>query len=175
MTDPMPTDEPAPGCVRLTGFAGEANGDRWRMLNDNVMGGRSRGEVNFVNGTMMFSGFINTDGGGFSSVRYRLDAGALEGVGRMVLRARTDGRAYRLIAGDAASSRVVHRAELAFEPSGGWQTVAMPLPALTPSLRGDPVQAPPFDPARASWLGLMLNDGKSGPFELIVDWIDVCG
>lgn len=40
----------------------------WNVRTDNVMGGRSSGSVKFDAGTMIFTGSINLNGGGFSSV-----------------------------------------------------------------------------------------------------------
>lgn len=62
----------ADGCVVLTDFKGANENRRWRMVNDNVMGGRSKGSVTFKGGVLVFSGSINTNGGGFSSVRMYL-------------------------------------------------------------------------------------------------------
>jgi hypothetical protein len=42
---------------------------KWLVQVDGVMGGRSSGSASFQNGAMVFSGSINLNGGGFSSVR----------------------------------------------------------------------------------------------------------
>ena len=41
----------------------------WRVINDNVMGGRSLGAVSANGDTLSFSGSLNTNGGGFASIR----------------------------------------------------------------------------------------------------------
>jgi len=51
--------------------------DTWRVINDGVMGGRSSGGPRFENGVMVFEGRINTNGGGFSSIRLDVEAGLL--------------------------------------------------------------------------------------------------
>ena len=60
----------------------------WKAVNDGVMGGRSRGGPSFENGYMVFEGRINTDGGGFSSVRTDIDRGSLESSSGLKLRVR---------------------------------------------------------------------------------------
>jgi len=45
------------------------NSNQWSVTVDGVMGGRSTGSVTFQDGMMIFSGSINLNGGGFSSVR----------------------------------------------------------------------------------------------------------
>eukprot|EP00928_Gymnodinium_smaydae_P007819 TRINITY_DN1279_c0_g2_i3.p1 TRINITY_DN1279_c0_g2~~TRINITY_DN1279_c0_g2_i3.p1 ORF type:complete len:756 (+),score=115.66 TRINITY_DN1279_c0_g2_i3:69-2336(+) len=47
------------------------NGQGWYVQVDGVMGGRSSGQVDFTNDSMIFSGNIVVDGGGFASVRKR--------------------------------------------------------------------------------------------------------
>ena len=91
------------------------------MVNDDVMGGRSLGDVSFDGGVMTFAGSINTNGGGFSSVRLRLEPGELAGATSAMLRVKTDGRSpYRLLVIDDLDSRprqILHRQELDFDPT----------------------------------------------------------
>ncbi len=42
---------------------------RWSIENDGVMGGRSQGFVEVADGTLVFTGEVVTEGGGFTSVR----------------------------------------------------------------------------------------------------------
>jgi NADH dehydrogenase [ubiquinone] 1 alpha subcomplex assembly factor 1 len=42
---------------------------RWSVENDGVMGGRSQGFVEVADGTLVFTGEVVTEGGGFTSVR----------------------------------------------------------------------------------------------------------
>ena len=49
-----------------------------------------------------------------------------------------------------------------------------PVTVFAASLRGRPVPGvQPLDPAHIRQLGLMISDKQAGPFELLVDWIDV--
>ena len=48
-------------------------GLEWRIVNDNVMGGRSRGHFEISEQSLSFFGTTNTNGGGFSSIRSFLD------------------------------------------------------------------------------------------------------
>ena len=45
----------------------------WRIVNDNVMGGRSIGDFKISEESLSFFGATNTNGGGFSSIRSFLD------------------------------------------------------------------------------------------------------
>ena len=164
-------------CRRLTDFDTSDSNDGWTVVNDNIMGGQSLGGPVFDNSVMAFSGYINTNGGGFSSVRKALEPNMLEPYSKVVLRLKPDGRAYRLILEDNLETRsapTVHRQNIEFGSAGEWQTVSVSFDQLQPSVFGDPVEAPRFRQDLATRLGLMLNDVGDGPFQLEVDWIDVC-
>lgn len=163
--------------TRLSDFDHAQANARWRVVNDNVMGGRSKGDVRFADGVMTFFGDINTNGGGFASVRLPIERGTLAGVERMVMRLKHDGRVpYRVLVIDAGGRPrgILHQLELAFDgPAGEWEMVTVDLGAMQPTFRGEPVDAAPLDPAEAVEIGFILNDTGDGPFELHVDWIDV--
>jgi len=155
-------------------FADSQEADAWRVVNDDVMGGRSEGDTHFDDGHMTFFGSINTNGGGFSSVRRAIEPGQLTGADRVRLRVKTDGRPYRVTFRDGSHSRrgeVMYRAPIEAAASDGWQTVSVAFADLEASFHGNPVDAEPFDPAAAYELGLILNDTRDGPFHLAVQWI----
>ena len=164
-----------PACRSLADFDDPGANERWTMRNDDVMGGRSIGGVRFEDSAMVFSGNIDTNGGGFSSVRLTLLEAFEPGDDRVVLRVRTDGRGYRVLLEDRARPRIVYRADFPDLEPGGWETIEVAFPTLQPSVSGDPVEAPAFEPEAAWRIGLMLNDVEAGPFELAVDRVEVCG
>ncbi len=158
-------------CVRITDF----DSTTWFIVNDGVMGGRSVGDGYLEAGVLTFFGEIVTDGGGFSSLRGRLDGG-LGDADHLRLRLRSDGREYELLAEDRESEnrRVTHYTSI--ETAGdGWQDVDVPLTAMESRIFGNPVDAVPFDPRSATQIGIILSDGNDGPFRLELDWIDACG
>ncbi len=158
-------------CVRVTDF----DTTDWFIVNDGVMGGRSVGDGSLEGGVLAFFGEIVTDGGGFSSLRGRLDEG-LGDADRLRMRLRSDGREYELLAEDVESEnrRVTHYTSI--ETAGdGWQDVDVPLTAMESRIFGNPVDAVPFDPRSATQIGIILSDGNDGPFRLELDWIDACG
>lgn len=161
----------APECVRITDF----DTTDWFIVNDGVMGGRSVGDGYLDEGVLTFFGEIVTDGGGFSSLRGRLEAG-LGDADHLRLRLRSDGREYELLAEDVESEnrRVTHY--MSIEAAGNeWQEVDVPLTAMESRIFGNPVDAVPFDPRTATQIGIILSDGNDGPFRLELDWIDACG
>ncbi len=169
-------DDPASTCRRLTDFTDATD---WFIVNDGVMGGRSNGTVNVGDSTLTFSGTVVTDGGGFTSVRYRLQGTEMIGSTRLSMRVRADDRVYGVTLEDDADvdgRSVSHRSDIDTRRSAdeGWITTTVEYSALTPSLFGRSVDAPPFNPDAAREVGIIIADGLDGDFSLEVDWIDLC-
>ncbi len=170
-----PSDDQAPR--RLADFDCDEANQRWSVVNDDVMGGRSLGELSFDAGILIFEGEIDTDGGGFSSLRLPLEPQALRAYDRIELRARPDDRAYMVTFDDDLASgnrRVSHRAPIEFPAPGEWQTTSVSFDKLSPSIFGRPIDDLPFQKHLATRMGLLVSDGIDGPFRLEIDWIDLC-
>ena len=158
-------------CRRIEDFDDSA-GQRWGIVNDGVMGGRSDARGGIGDGALAWTGTIVTQGGGFSSIRGAVD-GELAGAAELTMRIRTDGRAYELLADDAASNRVTHYNPI--DATGGeWEIVTVSLTGMEPRVFGNLVTAEPFDPDRATQIGVILADGIDGDFSFEIDWIDAC-
>ncbi len=183
-----PTTEPTPdpdesaettiaGCVRLTEFETQAEIDAWLVVNDDVMGGRSAGGAVFADSVMTFTGTINTDGGGFASLRLPIAEGTLAGVESVRMRVRSDGRAYKLTLRDSLEgrdNRTSHQAAIPVSTPGEWEIVEVSLADLDANVFGRSVETEPFVPELANRVGLMMSDGVDGDFVLEIDWIDLC-
>lgn len=149
----------------------------WQAVNDGVMGGRSSGGPRFEDGVMVFEGVINTNGGGFSSVRAVVAQGMLAGQTGVTMRVKSDGRGYKLsLRSDALyrGRRVAFQAAVPQTPVGEWAEVAIPFLDLNPSIFGRPLRGPVFLSEEARQIGIILADGKDGPFKLEVNWIKKC-
>lgn len=147
---------------------------RWRPVNDGVMGGRSSGGPKFLTGNMIFTGEINTNGGGFSSIRRRVEPRALSAARFMSIRMKSDGRDYKLtFRTDVAyrGRRISFQKPIPATEAGSWQIVTVPLSNMRASLFGRSVSGAEFDPSAAVEMGIILADGQDGPFELEIDWI----
>ena len=149
----------------------------WRAVNDGVMGGLSSGGPRFDNGQMIFQGVINTNGGGFSSVRSSVPKGALSNASGIKLRVRTDGRDYKLTLRSSAAwrgRRVSFQAPIPPSKAGEWTEVSVPFSDLRGTIFGRAVRGAEFDKDAVVELGIILADGRDGPFRLDVDWITNC-
>ena len=147
----------------------------WRAVNDNVMGGRSLGKVIVRDGRLQFEGSINTQGGGFASIRRTIEVGELLGAKAVSLRLKGDGRQYRLTLRDNKQVRgrsVGYQAGFSTSPKGQWQNVRIELNGLRASLFGRPMAVGEVDLGSVWSIGIIIADGQDGPFALQLDKLE---
>ena len=107
-------------------FEEAAEGDRWRTVDDTVMGGVSQGSFEVTPaGAGVFSGELSLENsGGFSSVQRDIERGYFEEVNAIALRVKGDGRRYQFrLKMDRSNRTVSYRAEFDTR-SGEWLTVS---------------------------------------------------
>jgi len=147
----------------------------WITVNDNVMGGRSKGGFAIIKDRLIFSGATNTNGGGFSSIRTNPKNLNFQNKQGVIIRFKGDGRTYKFDV-RMENSSVAHRVDFKTkENPKDWRTVKIDFDTLSPTWRGAALSAQRFrlDTAKIKSIGFMIYDKKDGPFELKVDWIKV--
>jgi len=157
-------------------FNTEQSAEDWRTINDGVMGGRSSGGPRFDAEHMIFEGVINTNGGGFSSVRTDVEAGVLSRASGVSLRVKSDGRTYKVTFRTDTKRGfrpISFQTEIPQTPIGDWAEVRVSFDDLRASIFGRPVTGV-FDKSKVRELGIIIADGQDGPFKLEVDWIKAC-
>ena len=145
----------------------------WRIIDDGVMGGLSRGEWMTAEGIGVFQGTLSLENnGGFSSVRSAPLAEAPGGATAFRLRVKGDGRTYQFRARtDANFDGVSYRAEFATR-KGEWQEIMLPLADFAAVFRGRVLKdLPPLTGKEVVTVGFLLGDKVAGEFRLEVDWI----
>ena len=172
----MPAQQPErPEMERtLVNFSRPEEGAKWRTVLDGVMGGRSTGSFVVEDGCMVFTGVLNTNGGGFSSVRRRDNNFRLGGEAGIHLRVRGDGRKYTLrlrqpVAG--ASYSASYRTKFDTRAGQEWQDVYVPYEDLTPTWRGRTLDLPSVDPTKVDEIGVSIDDKIDGPFRIEIQQI----
>jgi NADH dehydrogenase [ubiquinone] 1 alpha subcomplex assembly factor 1 len=154
----------------LIDFQDPGESSRWRAINDNVMGGISRGGMRVENGVGVFSGETSlANNGGFASVRRDPEAFDLSAQPGLALSVRGDGRHYQLrLYTQQLPEGAAFRAT--FQPAADeWQRIELPWHAFEAVFRGRLLEdAPPLDPSGIERVGLMIADRTAGPFRLEV-------
>lgn len=141
----------------------------WLPLNDNVMGGVSRGAIAWSERGMMWEGETRLENnGGFSSVRSPWTEVDLSKVRSVTVRCRGTGGPYKLVF-ETSSRWYFPYAFASFSPSEDWNDIAIPLSSFSWSqaFTGD------WDRSAASLervlrMGLMKYDGTATGFSLEV-------
>jgi uncharacterized surface protein with fasciclin (FAS1) repeats len=157
----------------------EAKSLGWRVVDDGVMGGLSKGQLKVSeDGILTFQGKLSLENnGGFSSIRtskLKKDLGAFEG---LVARVKGDGRTYQMRLTTDARYRGM---EISFKADfktkkGEWTEVKIPFGEFTGSFRGMSLKKEKFDPSKVQRLGMLIADKKQGDFKLQVDWVRTYG
>lgn len=159
--------------------ASESEKFDWRIVNDGVMGGLSKGAIEVSDEDILtFSGNLSLENnGGFSSFRsggVEMDLGSFDG---LVTRVKGDGRTYqvRLYTEERyRGGRVSFSADFKTKKDT-WAEVKVPFSDFKASWRGRSLPDRKFNPAEIRGLGMLLADKKAGPFKLQVDWLRAYG
>lgn len=175
--NPLKTSSMTESCPMQIDFSDPAAFDPWRAINDGVMGGRSSGGPSQSDGFMVFDGIINTNGGGFSSIRRSAEPGDMAGTDGMIMRVRGDGRGYKLSLRTNARFRfrpIAFQAPIPVTSSGEWQNVFVSFDDLRPSIFGRPLRGAEFDVSEVREIGVIISDGIDGPFRLDIAQMRAC-
>lgn len=165
-------------CPMKLSMADNTEISQWRTVLDGVMGGRSTGNRFAQDRHMTFKGSINTNGGGFSSIRRSASRGDMEGAEGLKLRIKQDGRSYRLTFRTSAVFRgrsISYQRPIPQTPSGEWAEVTIPLSNFRTSIFGYEIPAPPFAANDVREIGVILADGIDGPFQIDIAEISCVG
>ena len=145
----------------------------WNIVDDTVMGGRSRGSFKINNNIGEFKGYLSlANNGGFSSVRayYPYD---LIGISSITLRIKGDGRKYNFRVRTNKNSWASYSHSFSTE-SNTWQEITLNIQDFFPTYRGYNVQnVQRLSELLIREIGIMISDKNEGNFALMIDWIMV--
>ena len=153
----------------ITDFSNLAH-QRWEIVNDSVMGGRSSGHFQILsNGNALFSGTLSLENnGGFTSVKNRNPLN-LEGYKSIILKIKGDGKRYSFRFRTGENGTLHDRVyESRFETrKDEWLEIRLPLNQFVPVYRGKQLSdAPPPDLSSIREYGFLISDEQKGEFRL---------
>ena len=151
----------------------------WQIVNDGVMGGLSKGNVEHTAGNIMhFWGTLSLDNnGGFSTVRSRGVNFDLSNDLGLLLLVKGDGRTYEARLDSTATFRGNTLSFLGkFKTKKDkWIQVKVPFEDFVASWRGRQFPNEVLDTSAIRRVSILLADKKSGPFDLEIEWIRTYG
>jgi NADH dehydrogenase [ubiquinone] 1 alpha subcomplex assembly factor 1 len=157
--------------------SGERRGD-WLSVNDDVMGGVSKGTFRFSDeGLLEFRGEVSLENnGGFASIRSqpsRHDLSEFEG---LLLRVRGDGHRYACTIRTDYEMRAGSYQARFQTTDGQWEELPLRFRDFTARSFGTAVpDAPPLDTANIRSIGFSIADKQAGPFALDLRRLDAIG
>jgi hypothetical protein len=145
----------------------------WAIVNDVVMGGKSKSEV-YKNrkGNLVFEGFVSLENnGGFCSIRNQFDSRDISAYNSVLLRIKGDGKTYQL----RVKKRIgdVQSYIYNFKTENSWQNINIPLNLMYPSFRGRRLPYPNFPGKEINEISILIGGKKEGSFKLIIDQIEL--
>ncbi|MFT6883744.1 MAG: NADH dehydrogenase [ubiquinone] 1 alpha subcomplex assembly factor 1 [Marinoscillum sp.] len=154
-------------------FNNTSNLQRWTIVDDVVMGGRSSGSFNITpEGHGAFSGTVSTaNNGGFSSLRYSDKRIDVNGYSKVVIKLRGDGKQYQFRV--KSNSSDYYSYIISFATTAEWQEIVIPLKDMYPSFRGRKLTIPNFSNDHIEEIAFLIGNKKDESFKLLIDRIEL--
>lgn len=157
----------------LFNFDKNSNMDNWKIVDDDVMGGLSKGNMILnSDGHAVYSGFVTTDNnGGFSSLRYNFEEKDVSNYKYLVLKVKGDGKPYQFRIKQNSFQRFSYIQT--FDTTGEWEIIKIPFKDFYPSFRGYKLNKPNFDGSSMEEIAFLIGNKKKENFKLMIDAISL--
>jgi NADH dehydrogenase [ubiquinone] 1 alpha subcomplex assembly factor 1 len=157
----------------LFDFNKKTNSSEWKIIDDGVMGGLSKGKFKIdENGNGVFFGAVSTENyGGFSSVSHQMKTKDISKFSKVSIRLKGDGKNYQFRIKDNANSYYSYINT--FKTSGEWETIVLKWSDLYPSFRGQTLNLPNFKGDFLEEIVFLIGNKKNESFELKIDTIEL--
>ena len=142
---------------------------RWIIVNDDVMGGVSSGNLNInKEGNGVFEGSISTDNnGGFSSMRFNFNKVFINSATNFKIKIKGDGKVYQFRI--KANRDDYYSYVFLFETSGKWEIITIPLDMMYASFRGRKLNMQNFNNNYFTQISFLVGNKKDEKFKLLID------
>lgn len=155
----------------LVDFSPQTDLSSWRIVNDGVMGGLSKSQIDLTEeGHARFKGSVSLENnGGFAMVQYTFDTISIEGFTKFKIRLKGDGKSYQI--------RVKSKKEEYYSyiypvnTSGEWESIEINLSEMYPAFRGRKLNIPNFSEPTLAQFAILIGNKKKEDFELQIDKI----
>ncbi len=145
----------------------------WRVIDDGVMGGKSKGNFSLnEEGIGIFKGQVSlANNGGFSSVRYRFKPKDISSYNTFVIRLKGDGKLYQFRA--KSNIKEAHSYIAKIPTTGDWQTIKIPMDTMYPAFRGRSLNISNYKGALLEEVAFLIGNKKEEKFRLEIDYIEL--
>lgn len=146
----------------------------WRIVNDGVMGGLSKGKFEINSSSNgLFSGSVSLENnGGFTMIQHELQKPIkVKNATKLKLELKGDGKNYQFRVKSKLNEYYSYVKY--FETKGEWETVDIPLSDLEASFRGGKLDMPSFDQKEIAQIAFLISNKKAETFELEIKSISL--
>jgi len=151
----------------------ESSGD-WFIVNDDVMGGVSKSEIQMhTDGYAIFRGILSSENnGGFASIRAVIEMNSQKDFKGVLIRVRGDGNVYSLrFRTNTGFDGYAYQAKFQTDEAK-WMEVRLPFSDFEPTFRGMTLDNKPgLESKNIQQIGVLIADYQFGQFSLDIDWI----
>ena len=152
--------------LTIFNFTNESTIDEWQIVNDGVMGGRSKGYFSLNDtGHGVFSGTVSLDNnGGFSLVQYRFPGKDVREYSKIVIKIKGDGKDYQFRVKKDRSDYYSYA--FIFSTTKDWQTIEIPFDKMIPQFRGRRLNITKFTGVQLEEIAILIGNKKAENFAL---------
>ena len=153
-------------------FSERKNAEGWRIINDGVMGGLSKGQILQQDNSGIFKGKVSTENnGGFTMTMLELDQRDVRQYTRFKLRIKGDGKSYQFRCKSDKNQN--HSYVYEFNTSGDWEEVTIPFEQMMPKFRGRDLNQPVYQGQYLEEIAFLIGNKKEENFQLMIKYIRV--
>jgi hypothetical protein len=153
-------------------FSERKNAEGWRIINDGVMGGLSKGQILQQDNSGIFKGKVSTENnGGFTMTMLELDQRDVRQYTRFKLKIKGDGKSYQFRC--KSDKNQMHSYVYEFNTSGDWEEVTIPFEQMMPKFRGRDLNQPVYQGQYLEEIAFLIGNKKEENFQLMIKYIRV--
>lgn len=167
----MSMDIEIPNSRVIFDFNTQNNISNWRIINDAVMGGMSKGKFSLnENNKGVFEGVVSIENnGGFSFLRHRFQQLNIAEFSKIILYVKGDGKKYQFRM--KSNKNEQHSYVTYFQTTNEWQLLEFDLADLKPAFRGKTVNMANYPGEQVEEIGFLIGNKCNEQFKLIIDSI----
>jgi len=152
--------------LTIFNFTSDSTIDQWQVVNDGVMGGRSKGYFSLNDkGHGVFKGTVSLENnGGFSLVQYRFPAKDVREYTKVVVKLKGDSKNYQFRIKRDKSDYYSYAFNIS--TTNEWQTIEIPFDKMIPQFRGRQLNMPKFTGEQLEETAILIGNKKAENFTL---------
>ena len=152
-------------------FDADTDLSSWQIVNDGVMGGRSKGRLTLSDdGHGVFEGFVSLENnGGFTMIQHRFAPVDVSDYNAVVIRVKGDGKPYQIRLKSTPSQYYNYSCKT--KTTGEWETIQIPFEEFKPQFRGMPLNKSVYPGEQLGEVAILIGNKKAEEFRIEIDAI----